>query len=1010
MEEPEPRSGTRIGLLGPVEVSVAGEPRDPGTPMQRCLLAALAVDAGRVVTADTLVDRLWGDAPPTGARRTLHTYVWALRRALSDGDAPISRTAGGYQLLLRPSQVDLFRSRDLLERGRTADGQDRTALLRAALDAWRGEPLAGVPGAWAARLRVALALEHVEMVSLWADAASAIGAGGRLVGPLSRFAEQYPLADPIAAALIRALRDAGRHGDALAHFDRHRRYLAEELGVDPGPQLRELHRSLLGAGTPPGPAAGRSELPSGAAVFVGRRDELRMLDELIAPVERWAPAMAVIHGSGGAGKTALALRWARAAGGHFPDGHLYLDLHGFSPRPRTPTADALRGLLRSLDVPAERMPGTEQTLTALYRSATASKRLLVVLDNAADAAQVEQLTPAGAGCAVLVTSRVALAELVALRDAVPIVVGPLPDAAAVALLHRCLPEVGDGGTDDLRRLAQLCGHLPLALRVAVANVRDGRHGELERLRAYVQRLEHSGRLDVLTVGADARLSLRGTFDLSYDALPAPAQRLFRLLGWAPVAELGAAAAGALAQASPGATADSLDRLVRAHLVEQWRPGRFRLHDLLKEYARDRCTDADRDTAVRALMTHFVAAAGAATSAIVPRYKTGSLGFDVETAGVAVPDRPVAFAWFDTERENIRALIRHADDAAWHAPVYRLAASSAAFFEVACLLDDFRDNQQRAVAAATALGDLAAVGWANYLLNFAHWLAGSVEPAIECAERALRAFRELGDRRGVAMTMRSVSVCQSLAGRFRVSTDLAREALSLVQDDAGAEDLACEIHSQLCTLYIALGRHAEALHHGRVGLHLARRHRLDRMTFVLLVELGRAHRHMGHPIAAGALLRRAYAQLVDWRTSRGRAEILTELGALARTAGRTDEAIDILRSAVGLADDLGIPAERFAARNELGRTLTAAGSTDEAVELHRGVLATACGAGHALHAAAAHEGLAAAVERGDPPATRRHLADALRIYAELEMPDADRVRRRLLDLRHPNGRSPEPSDH
>ncbi|MEV4139990.1 BTAD domain-containing putative transcriptional regulator [Dactylosporangium sp. NPDC049742] len=240
MEHPALGAVAQIGLLGPVEVTVAGEPRDASTPMQRCLLAALALDAGRVVTVDTLVDRLWGQAPPAGARRTLHTYVWAARQALSGAGDPIARTAGGYVLRLEAEQIDVFRSRRLL----SATGQNRAATLQAAVDLWRGEPLTGVPGDWAARVRETLAQEHVDVVTQWADAMSASGMSHQLIAPLSRLAERYPLADPIAGALIRALSDAGRSTEALAQFERHRRHLAEELGADPGAARRHLTDAL----------------------------------------------------------------------------------------------------------------------------------------------------------------------------------------------------------------------------------------------------------------------------------------------------------------------------------------------------------------------------------------------------------------------------------------------------------------------------------------------------------------------------------------------------------------------------------------------------------------------------------------------------------------------------------------------------------------------------------------------------------------------------------------------
>ena len=404
-----------LHILGTVQIHAAGHEFPVGEPRQQTALAALSIDAGRTVLVDTLVDRVWGDAPPRQARRSLQAHIARIRRSLAQAaaaagggqDQPLVRDAGGYRLDVDPHRVDLLRFRALLESARPAEIDDhvRAASLRAALGLWRGDPLSGPTGSWAERIRHSVRAEYVDAVVAWAAAEIRIGNADAVLGRLTELADEHPLLETATATLMRALYAAGRAAEALRRYDHIRRGLRDELGADPGPRLRAVHEAVLRHDLPLATAARTvpAQLPADVAAFTGRAGELAELDGLSAACStppRAASTIVCVTGTAGVGKTALAVHWAHRVRDRFPDGQLYVDLRGYDPEQPVAPADALAAFLhRARRGRRRRSRSRLDERAARYRSELAGRRMLVVLDNAATVDQVRPLLPGGSTCA-----------------------------------------------------------------------------------------------------------------------------------------------------------------------------------------------------------------------------------------------------------------------------------------------------------------------------------------------------------------------------------------------------------------------------------------------------------------------------------------------------------------------------------------------------------------------------------------------------------------------------------
>ena len=611
-------------VLGPLRVrGDDGAERIVGGARQQVLLAALLVRAGHVVSTDTLAGYLWDGAPPPSARATVQSYVMRLRRQLGPAaGARLTTKPSGY-LMDVGEELDLHRFGRLERTGRQAAAtgawEPAVSAFAEALALWRGEPLADVPSDALHREECGRFAEaRLTVTELWAEAALRAGRARDVVPELSRLCAAHHYREWAHALLMTALYRSGRRVDALRTFTAVRNRLIEDIGVEPGPRLAELQASILAddpaladnvlEGSRPGPNRGVTsepsvmprQLPGAVRHFTGRAGELRALTALIegGGIEGGGieggdktPGTAVItalSGMGGVGKTALAVHWAHQVGPAFPDGQLYVDLRGFSPDavPVAP-AEAVGVFLEALGVPSSQIPVAAEVRYALYRSLIADKRMLVVLDNARDAAQVRPLLPGTASCVALVTSRRRLTSLAAAEGAHLLELDVLDPAAGRDLVIRQLGvPLSRVEVDAVDELVRHCCGLPLALSVAAARA-AGRPDRLVRLVEDLRR--ERGRLAVLTAG-DLATDVRKVFSWSFRALDDPSAWMFRVLGLHPGREITVPAAASVAGCSPGDARRALEDLTEAHLLTAPSPGGYAMHGLLKSYAAEQAAD------------------------------------------------------------------------------------------------------------------------------------------------------------------------------------------------------------------------------------------------------------------------------------------------------------------------------------------------------------------------------------------------------------------------------------
>ena len=618
-----------LRVLGPVEVRSGGTWRQPDRPQQRLVLALMALRAGQVVPVGELIGAVWAETPPRSARASVQVLVTRLRRALAGTPGgQLERLGEGYRLQLEPGLLDVHRFRILAKAGReAADCRTAVAAFDEALALWRGPALADVPGtAKVEAIRSGLAEEHLSVLQDRISAMLGCGMEWEAAAELPGLLARNPLAERLVGMLMVALYRCGQQADALRAFREVRSRLVGELGIEPGPELQQMHQRIL-TGDPylTSPADARAaprqgangvalghvqrvvprQLPTAPPYFAGRDAELRVLTKLAgrAPDAGAQDAggtvtIAAISGMAGVGKSALAVYWGHQVAGEFPDGQLYVNLRGFSPvGPPVTSSEALRSFLAAFQVPANGVPAGLDSLAGLYRSMLAGTRTLVVLDNARDVDQVRPLLPASPGCLVLVTSRNRLAGLVANEGACPVTLDVLPEPAARELLtYRLGPSRVNAEGEAVTELAASCAGLPLALGIAATRAAARPDFTLAALAAELR--DEPGRLDALGTG-DPASSLREVFSWSHQQLGHSAGRLFRLISVYPGPEVSVEAAASIADVAVPDAQRALSELTNASLLAERSPGRYHCHDLLRAYAAEQASGWDGQVEVRA---------------------------------------------------------------------------------------------------------------------------------------------------------------------------------------------------------------------------------------------------------------------------------------------------------------------------------------------------------------------------------------------------------------------------
>jgi DNA-binding SARP family transcriptional activator/tetratricopeptide (TPR) repeat protein len=995
-------------VLGPVEVRVAGRPVPSGEPRQRAVLAVLLLHAGRAVNLDTMIDRVWGDSAPRQARRSVYAYIARLRRALDEAigaepaeaaDQPLIRTSGGYLLDVDPEQVDVLWFRSLVTRSRDTDlpDQARAAALRSALDLWRGDPLGGVSGPWADRMRDTLREERVEALVAWANAEIMVGGATTVLGPLTELAEERPLLEPAAAALMRASYAVGRVADALDRYDKIRHLLREELGVDPGPDLQAAHRAILrqelpvparpGAVVRPVPA----QLPADVPAFTGRAVEVAELDRLLPVAASDGQSLVVcLTGTAGAGKTALAIHWGHRRRERFTDGQLYLNLRGYDPELPMAAVDALGTLLASVVQPGQAIPAGLEERAARFRTELAGRRMLIVLDNASTVEIVRHLLPGASECTVVVTSRDSLAGLVSINGARRITVDLLPSADAIELLRQLVGTRVDEEPVAAATLVEQCAQLPLALRIAAELAAARPAASLSTLTTELA--EQQRRLDLLSDSDDPRAGIGAVFSWSLRQLPAPSVRTFALLGLHPGPHLDVFAAAALVDNGLDEVRRTLASLARAHLIYPVEGSRYGIHDLLRAYAArlagERWAVPDIAAPMARLFDYYLGTASVAMQALYP-------GEADRRPPVPAPDSPMpdlgdaaaAHGWLRTELPNLTAIAVCAAAHKRHAPAVRASAVLYRYLD--------GDHYNAAVTihgtartAAQRLGDESGEAHALNALAHAHAQAGRLAKASQYLQEAQRLSERAGDEVGQARALGNLAGLDEQLARYEDAAVRYEQAMHRYHR---LGDLTGQAHAltRLASVEARLGRDRPSREHvdRALALHRQAGHRFGEAW--ALNSLGEIEARAGRHELAADWHRQALMLFRELGHRSSEAWTLDSLGASETRLDRFGRARDHHQRALDMFRELSDQFGQAASLNGLGEALLAARQAGLAIAYHAQALTLATGTGAREQQARAHAGLGEAHRAdGDAASAREHFQQALAGYADLSL--AERV--------------------
>jgi DNA-binding SARP family transcriptional activator len=934
-------------ILGPVEVWTGQDWAKIGAGKQRSVLAALLLRPGEVVSTDALIDQVWPDKPPARAANLVSVYVHHLRRLIGDAEGLVLVTrAPGYQVVPGPGELDADRFAVLVGEGRQAlasGAPDRAVeLLDEAVGLWRGRALADVPAtplvaAEADRLEES----RIEALELRAEASLACGRPAEVVPEVRRLLADNPLQEKLWALLIRALYGAGRQAEALEVYEQARNRIADELGVDPGTELRQLYHQILnsdddqpgiplapadrGPVLPPAPVP--AQLPADIPDFTGRSEQVGQLRELLTGAggedSPGAVRVVLVVGSGGLGKSALAVHAAHLLASRFPDGQLYANLLGAT-QPADP-AEVLGRFLRDLGMDGHRVPLGEEERAAHFRTRLAGKQVLIVLDDARDAAQVIPLLPGSASCAVLVTTRNWLPELVGSAALDLEVLSPDEGRELFTRVVGAKRVAAEPAAAD--EVLAACVGLPLAIRIAGARLATRSSWSVRTL---ADRLaDERRRLDELRVG---NLAVRASFEVSFASLrreaadgagPAGA---FRLLGLWTGPWIRLPAASALLGESEVATGDALDALVDAHLLESPEPDRYGFHDLLRFYAADRArtqeTEQRRDDAVIRLLTWYLHTAEAAAAVISPQHTRVPL----EPPDGAV--RPLHFttleeaiAWCEMERAGLMAATRLAAASGLHEIAWKLPAAAMSFYYRRSHWGDWVAAHQTGLDSARAIGDRGAQAWMLNNLGMAYGVQHRPE-CVEFLEQALELYRAVGDLRGQARVEYNVANAWFDLGRYAEALEAAQRSVAIQQEIGNRYVEGLALGTVGCA-YRELGQFGDAVAHFQRALAIFRDLGDLDSEADSLSDLGDTYLGMHQVDEAIACLQDSLAIRLSIEDRAGQAATLRRLGNAQRDAGDLRLARGFLAEALRLNEDLGDDAKVAEIRAALSEIADAA---------------------------------------------------------------------------------------
>ncbi|MER7455994.1 tetratricopeptide repeat protein [Micromonospora sp. NPDC126480] len=1014
-------------------IDLGGNPVTITGRRQRVLLAILLVNANEWINSRRLVEMVWDDKPPKSAMANLKTFVWQLRQILPpspDGER-IEARRGEYRLRARADELDLLMVTELVAEGRRRRADDDPGAERSlarAVRLWRGDLAGDLLD------NPALAIEHERsmeqrwaLLEDWFDVRLRRGGDADVVRDLREVLAARPLRERLWGQFMLAQYRSGQRAEALATYQELYALLDRELGIVPGPALQEMQRKILGDDPSlrredPARPQPLAHLPADLLSFTGRSEELAAVLASIGdtpPGGRSRAAVCAIDGMAGVGKTAFAIHAAHRLLPDFPDGQLFIDMHGFTDGvPPVEPADALDRLLRALGVRGDLIPRDPDDRAALFRSRLAGRRILLVLDNVAHVGQVAPLVPASPGCLVLVTGR---QRLLGLDDVLSISLDVLSRDKAIDLFSRVVGrQRADREAERVAEVVELCGRLPLAVRIAAARLDARPTWSVAHLAERLQDRRH--RLAELEIG---QRSVVAALQVSYQHLTSELKRVLRILGLYPGLDIDTDAAAALTGLPPRQVDRLLETLVDVHLLQQRGHRRYRFHDLIRQHA---ATLADleepqgsRHQAMRGLIDHWCWAAQSAAQQIQPG-RTPVCAAPEPASALRFDTADQAIDWFTVEHKNLLVGVCYAERHRLYRQAYHLADSLRPFYYSRGQIDDWLLTSRLGLAAARMSGDELAIAVSLTNAASAKWTAGQNVEALAEQTEARELFHRLGDRQSAARAAVAAGHILFRLGRYAESLDRQWQALEVLDDLGdvpGRAAVRClaglllwrlgqyeeSLHQQRISLadytelgdlsgqadsltlmalvHVRLGQEAEAVDRARTALDLYRRSHEHRGQAYALNVLGTVYASQGRHAEALGKFSHALKLIREVGERGTEARTLSLLGMVHRRRGDLILALEHQDRALSVTRETGDPGVECEVLNEFGRTRSANGEWERAVEHHRQALRIATMVADPYEQAEAHEGLAVALTAlGDPEAAGGHRRAAAERYADL----------------------------
>lgn len=990
----------RFNLLGPLEAWDGDKRLRLGGGIQERVLATLLLEPGKILPVSRLVAAAWAEEPPATSSHQVRKAIGDLRRRIPRGSEVLVTDGPGYRAQLADAQLDLseFNALAATAREASAAGRTREAVkaLSNALALWRGPVLTGEGGPVVEAAATALEERRLAAAEELFGLRLALGEHGELVIDLRQYVEQYPLRENLRGQLMLALYRSQRQAEALEEYGKVRELLVEELGIDPGPKLTKLYEDILRESAElapplspqpvPAPASPSSvespcTLPYDLSDFSGRESQLGEILQRARQDRSGGTRILAVDGMGGSGKTSLAVRAAHQLADCFPDGQLYIDLRGYSPdqQPLSPVS-ALGTLLRALGLPDDRIPDDLVDRTALWRTTLIGKRVLILLDNAADAAVVRPLLPTDLGCLTLVTSR---ARLLDLDGAHWLCLEVMSPEESLTLVGEALDERVAAEPEAAAELARLCGHLPLALRIVTARLSNRPRWTLQYM---VDRLhDETRRLDELSMG---ERSVAAALRLSYQALDENSRAAFRTLALHP-GDIDVYVAGALLDTRTRQGEDILEFLLDVHLIEQPEIGRYIFHDLVSSFARGlhggARAHADK-AAVERVLGYYLTLTETACRILFPGRRHLATGIEESACDMPeVKSADQARAWFAREQNTLIPLVTLALQHGFDRHAVHLARNVVFHLNACGLLDEFEEMARIAVTAARRLGDDGLLGMSLANLGVACWEMGALTEGAEVAREGRDLAARVGDGGTEAHGDSTLGLYMSLLGRFPEALSHLERALAK-ERELGLRRAEAETLTILSTLYEQWGRYREAAEAAESAVELCRQLGQHENKLVALIDLGFARVGLGAYTEAEAAVDEARNLCGDAREPGIVALTLALSAEITYTLGAEEQALVYARRALALVESSASPLRSAKVRNTAGRVYYKSGKFRLAMELHTKAHELAARLDYRCEEAYARLGMALASEAlGDVRAAAAHRAACEEMFAAMEVP-------------------------